>query len=148
KRPIATTLVMVGILFFGVIGYRGLPVSDLPTVDYPTINVNAGFPGASPETMAATVATPLETAFASIPGIDQITSSSSQGSTNITLTFVLSRGIDAAAQDVQTAISRVVRQLPQGMPAPPSYNKSNPSDQPILFFAVQSQTLPLSTVNE
>ncbi|MBI4500973.1 MAG: efflux RND transporter permease subunit [Gemmatimonadetes bacterium] len=147
RRPIATTLVMVGILLFGIVGYRGLPVSDLPTVDYPTLNVNAGFPGTNPETMAAAVATPLEKAFSSIPGIDQITSRSSQGSTNITLTFALSRNIDAAAQDVQTAMSRVVRQLPQGM-QPPSLFKSNPSDAPILFFAVQSPTLPLSTVNE
>ncbi len=147
RRPIATTLVMVGILFFGIAGYRKLPVSDLPAVDYPTLNVNASFSGASPESMASSVATPLEKAMSSIPGIDQITSTSRQGSTNITLTFALSRNIDAAAQDVQTALSRVVRQLPQGM-QPPSLNKSNPSDQPILFFAVQGPTLPLSTVNE
>jgi HAE1 family hydrophobic/amphiphilic exporter-1 len=147
RRPIATTLVMVGILFFGIMGYRKLPVSDLPTVDYPTLNVNASFSGASPESMASSVATPLEKAMSSIPGIDQITSTSRQGSTNITLTFALSRNIDAAAQDVQTALSRVVRQLPQGM-QPPTLNKSNPSDSPILFFAVQGPTLPLSTVNE
>ncbi|MSR06791.1 MAG: efflux RND transporter permease subunit [Gemmatimonadetes bacterium] len=147
KRPIATTLIMVGILIFGVVGYRRLPVSDLPTVDYPTISVNAGFAGASPETMATSVATPLEKAFTSIPGVETITSSSSQGSTNITLNFTLTRPIDAAAQDVQTAISRVVRQLPQGM-QPPSMNKANPSDFPIIFFAVQSKTLPLSAVNE
>src|SRR5687767_6159917 len=138
---------MSGILIFGVLGYRNLPVSDLPAVDYPTLNVSANLSGASPETMASAVATPLEKAFSSIPGIEQITSRSSQGSTNITLQFVLSRPIDAAAQDVQTAISRVVRQLPQGM-QPPSYNKSNPSDMPILFYSVRSQTLPLSSVNE
>jgi HAE1 family hydrophobic/amphiphilic exporter-1 len=148
KRPIATTLIMVGILIFGTIGYQQLPVSDLPTIDYPTINVNASLPGANPETMAAAVATPLERAFSSIPGIDQITSSSSQGSTNITLQFSLSRQIDAAAQDVQTAISRAVRGLPDDMRDPPSYNKSNPSDVPILFYSVASRTLPLSTVNE
>ncbi|MBI4419376.1 MAG: efflux RND transporter permease subunit, partial [Gemmatimonadetes bacterium] len=146
-RPIATTLVMSGILIFGVIGYRQLPVSDLPPVDYPTLNVNASLAGASPETMAAAVATPLEKAFTSIPGIEQITSRSSQGSANITLQFSLSRSIDAAAQDVQTAISRVVRGLPQGM-QPPSYNKSNPTDMPIMFFSVRSPTLPLSSVHE
>src|SRR6267142_5757168 len=105
RRPITTTLVMVGIVLFGLIGYRALPVSDLPTVDYPTINVNAGLPGANPETMAASVATPLERQFSGIAGIDSINSTNSQGSTSITLQFNLSRNIDAAAQDVQTAIS-------------------------------------------
>ena len=148
KRPIATTLIMVGILIFGTLGYRQLSVSDLPTIDYPTINVNASLAGANPETMAAAVATPLEKAFSSIPGIDQITSSSSQGFTNITLQFALTRQIDAAAQDVQTAIARAVRGLPDDMRDPPSYNKSNPSDIPMLFYSVASRTLPLSTVNE
>ncbi|HXV86916.1 MAG TPA: efflux RND transporter permease subunit, partial [Gemmatimonadales bacterium] len=130
------------------IGYRGLSVSDLPPIDYPTLNVNASFSGASPETMAASVATPLERAFSSIPGIEQITSSSNQGSTNITLQFALSRDIDAAAQDVQTALSRAQRGLPDDMREPPTYFKANPSDFPIIFYSVASRTLPLSTVNE
>jgi HAE1 family hydrophobic/amphiphilic exporter-1 len=148
RRPIATTLVMAGILIFGLVGYRQLSVSDLPPIDYPTINVNASFSGASPETMASAVATPLERAFSTIPGIEQITSSSSQGSTNITLQFSLSRNIDAAAQDVQTALSRAQRGLPDDMREPPSYFKANPSDFPIIFYSVASKTLPLSTVNE
>jgi HAE1 family hydrophobic/amphiphilic exporter-1 len=148
RRPIATTLVMAGIVIFGLVGYRGLPVSDLPPIDYPTINVNASFSGASPETMASAVATPLERAFSTIPGVEQITSSSNQGSTNITLQFSLARDIDAAAQDVQTALSRAQRGLPDDMREPPSYFKSNPSDFPIIMYSVASRTLPLSTVNE
>ena len=148
QRPITTTLVMVGIFLFGLIGYAALPVSDLPTVDYPTINVNAGLPGANPETMAASVATPLERQFSGIAGIDSINSSSSQGSTSITLQFNLSRDIDAAAQDVQTAISAALPQLPPGMPNPPSLRKSNPSDSPILFFSLNSDVLSLSQVDE
>jgi HAE1 family hydrophobic/amphiphilic exporter-1 len=147
RRPIATTLVMVGILVAGVVGYRALPVSDLPTVDYPTISVSAGLPGASPETMAAAVATPLEKEFSTIPGIDNITSTSSQGSANITLQFSLDRNIDAAAQDVQTAIAQTLRRLPQGM-QPPSYRKANPAAFPIMFYVLSSPTLPLSTVDE
>jgi len=148
RRPIATTLIMVGIVIFGLVGYRQLSVSDLPPIDYPTINVNASFSGASPETMASSVATPLERAFSTIPGVEQITSSSNQGSTNITLQFALSRDIDAAAQDVQTALSRAQRGLPEDMREPPSYFKANPSDYPIIFYSVASKTLPLSTVNE
>jgi HAE1 family hydrophobic/amphiphilic exporter-1 len=148
RRPIATTLIMVGIVTFGLVGYRQLSVSDLPPIDYPTINVNASFSGASPETMASSVATPLERAFSTIPGVEQITSSSNQGSTNITLQFALSRDIDAAAQDVQTALSRAQRGLPEDMREPPSYFKANPSDYPIIFYSVASKTLPLSTVNE
>jgi hydrophobic/amphiphilic exporter-1 (mainly G- bacteria), HAE1 family len=148
RRPIATTLIMVGIVVFGLVGYRQLPVSDLPPIDYPTINVNASFSGASPETMASSVATPLERAFSTIPGVEQITSSSNQGSTNITLQFALSRDIDAAAQDVQTALSRAQRGLPEDMREPPSYFKANPSDFPVIFYSVASRTLPLSTVNE
>jgi len=147
-RPITTTLVMVGIVLFGLIGYRSLPVSDLPTVDYPTINVNASLPGANPETMAASVATPLERQFSGIAGIDSINSTNSQGSTSITLQFNLSRNIDAAAQDVQTAISAALPQLPPGMPTPPSLRKSNPSDSPILFFALNSDVLALPQVDE
>ena len=148
QRPITTTLVMVGIVLFGMIGYAALPVSDLPTVDYPTINVNAGLPGANPETMAASVATPLERQFSGIAGIDSINSSNSQGSTSITLQFNLSRNIDAAAQDVQTAISASLPQLPPGMPNPPSLRKSNPSDSPILFFALNSDVLSLPQIDE
>jgi HAE1 family hydrophobic/amphiphilic exporter-1 len=147
KRPIATTLVMAAILLFGIMGYRLLPVSDLPNVDFPTISVNAGLPGGNPETMAAAVATPLEKQFSTIAGLDAMTSSSSNGSTSITLQFNLSRNIDAAAQDVQAAISKTLRQLPLNM-LPPSYQKVNPADQPILYMAMSSATLPLSTLDE
>src|SRR6266550_3659532 len=148
QRPITTTLVMVGIVLFGLIGYAALPVSDLPTVDYPTINVNASLPGANPETMAASVATPLERQFSGIAGIDSINSTNSQGSTSITLQFNLSRNIDAAAQDVQTAISSALQQLPPGMPTPPSLRKVNPADSPILFMSLNSEVLPLPQVDE
>ncbi|HEY6806360.1 MAG TPA: efflux RND transporter permease subunit [Pyrinomonadaceae bacterium] len=148
KRPITTTLVMVGIVLFGLIGYHELPVSDLPSVDYPTISVNASLPGANPETMASSVATPLERQFSGIAGIDSINSTNSQGSTSITLQFDLSRNIDAAAQDVQTAISAALPQLPPGMPSPPSLRKVNPADSPILFMSLNSPVLPLATVDE
>src|SRR5438445_4165354 len=148
QRPITTTLVMVGIVLFGLIGYAALPVSDLPTVDYPTINVNASLPGANPETMAASVATPLERQFSGIAGIDSINSSNSQGSTSITLQFNLSRNIDAAAQDVQTAISAALPQLPTGLPTPPSLRKVNPADSPILFMALNSDVVSLPQVDE
>src|SRR6266481_2281055 len=147
-RPITTTLVMVGIVLFGFIGYESLPVSDLPTVDYPTINVSASLPGANPETMAASVATPLERQFSGIAGIDSINSTNSQGSTSITLQFNLSRNIDAAAQDVQTAISSALPQLPSGMPAPPGLRKVNPADSPVIFLSLNSTVLPLSAVDE
>jgi HAE1 family hydrophobic/amphiphilic exporter-1 len=148
RRPVMTTLVMLAILLFGVMGYRQLPVSDLPNVDFPTILVTASLPGASPETMASSVATPLEKQFSTIAGIDSMTSSSGIGLSQITLTFDLSRSIDAAAQDVQAAIAKAASQLPQDMPYPPSYRKVNPADQPILYFALYSPTLPLSTVDE
>jgi hydrophobic/amphiphilic exporter-1 (mainly G- bacteria), HAE1 family len=148
KRPITTTLVMLGILVFGAMSYQQLPVSDLPTVDFPTIQVNAALPGASPETIASSVALPLEKQFATIAGLNSINSTSLQGTTNITLQFDLSRNIDAAAQDVQSMIARAARQLPPQMPAPPSYQKANPSDFPVLFLVLRSATLPLSTVNE
>jgi hydrophobic/amphiphilic exporter-1 (mainly G- bacteria), HAE1 family len=148
RRPITTTLVMVAIVLFGLIGYHSLPVSDLPTVDYPTISVNASLPGANPETMASSVATPLERQFSGIAGIDSINSSNSQGSTSITLQFNLSRNIDAAAQDVQTAISASLPQLPPGMPTPPSLRKVNPADSPILFMSLNSPVLPLAAVDE
>ncbi|MBK7769545.1 MAG: efflux RND transporter permease subunit [bacterium] len=147
-RPVMTTLVMMAILVAGVIGYRQLPVSDLPNVDFPTISVSASLPGASPETMASAVATPLEKQFSTIAGIDNMTSSSAMGSTNITIQFHLDRDIDAAAQDVQAAIADVQRQLPRDMPSPPSYRKVNPADQPILYIVLRSPTLPLSTVDE
>src|SRR5215831_14427564 len=143
-----TTLVMIGILLFGAIGYRFLPVSDLPNVDYPTISVSASLPGASPETMASAVATPLEKQFSTIAGVDSMTSVSALGLTQITIQFSLDRDIDAAAQDVQSAIAKASRQLPPGMPTPPTYNKVNPADSPILFLALSSDTLPLSTVDD
>jgi len=148
RRPVMTTLVMVAVLLFGIMGYRQLPVSDLPNVDFPTLLVSADLPGASPETMASAVATPLERQFSTIAGIDSMTSSSSLGSTQITLQFDLSRDIDAAAQDVQAAITAAAKQLPSDMPSPPSYRKVNPADQPVLYLALSSPTLPLSTVNE
>ncbi|TAK16402.1 MAG: efflux RND transporter permease subunit [Acidobacteria bacterium] len=148
KRPVATTLLQLSIVIFGFIGYTTLPVSDLPTVDFPTIQVSANLPGANPETMAAAVATPLEKQFSSLPGIDSISSSSSLGSTQITLQFALDRNIDAAAQDVQTAIARVVRQLPPDMPAPPSFQKVNPAEGAVLILTLTSTTLPLPDINE
>jgi HAE1 family hydrophobic/amphiphilic exporter-1 len=148
KRPVMTTLVMLSIVLLGVAGYRLLPVSDLPNVDFPTIVVSANVPGASPETMASAVATPLEKQFSTIAGIDSMTSASNQGSTQITITFNLNRDIDAAAQDVQAAIAAAQRQLPQDMPSPPSYRKVNPADSPILFLALSSPTLPLSQVDD
>ena len=142
-----TTLLMIGILVFGIVSYRSLPVSDLPTVDYPTIGVGAGSPGASPETMAATVATPLEKAFSAIAGIDEITSSSSLGSTNITLQFSLDRDLESAAQDVNAAISKTMPYLPSNM-LPPSAHKHNPSSAPIMFLALTSNVLPLTQIDE
>jgi hydrophobic/amphiphilic exporter-1 (mainly G- bacteria), HAE1 family len=148
RRPVTTTLIMLGILVFGTMAYRTLPVSDLPTVDYPTIQVNASLPGASPETMASTVALPLEKQFAGIAGLTNINSVSQQGTTNITLQFDLSRNIDAAAQDVQAMIGRTARALPPQMPAPPSYQKANPGDQSVILLVLRSPTLPLSMIDE
>ena len=148
RRPVMTTLVMLGILLFGVMGYRLLPISDLPNVDFPTIQVSAALPGASPETMASSVATPLEKQFTTIAGLDNMNSTSTQGSTAITLQFNLSRSLDGAALDVQSAISAAARQLPPTMPAPPSFQKVNPADQPILYLTLTSATLPLSDLDE
>src|SRR5712675_946202 len=148
KRPITTTLIMVGIVLFGLIGYRALPVSDLPNVDFPTIQVTASLLGANPETMASSVATPLERQFSTIAGLNTVSSTSTLGNTQVTLQFDLSRNIDAAAQDVQTAIAQSSRQLPTGMPNPPTLKKVNPADQPIMYLRVASPTLPLSRVNE
>jgi len=143
-----TTLVMLAILLSGVMAYRKLPVSDLPSVDYPTITVSADLPGASPETMASAVATPLEKRFSTIAGLDSMISASSQGRTQITLTFSLDRNIDAAAQDVQSMISRAAHSLPTDMPSPPSYQKVNPAASPVLFLALSSPYLPPSVVSE
>jgi HAE1 family hydrophobic/amphiphilic exporter-1 len=148
RRPVMTTLVMAAILIFGFMGYRLLPVSDLPNVDFPTIQVTARLPGASPDTMASSVATPLEKQFSTIAGIDSMTSSSVQGAVRITIQFALERSIDGAALDVQSAITAAQRQLPPNMPSPPTMRKVNPADFPILFLALSSPTLPLSTVDE
>lgn len=147
RRPIMTTLVMAGILIFGLMSYRLLPISDLPSVDYPTIQVTATRPGASPETMASSVARPLEKQFSSIAGLDTLNSTSTLGNTQITLQFNLSRNIDDAAQDVQSAISAASGQIPSDLPNPPSYSKVNPADQPILYLYMYSPTLPLSKVD-
>ncbi len=148
RRPVATTLLMVALTAFGVFAYRTLPVSDLPNVDFPTILVSASLPGASPETMASAVATPLERQFSTIAGLESLNSVSSLGTTQITLQFDLSRDIDAAAQDVQAAISRAAPLLPGDMPAPPTFQKVNPADQPILFLSLTSAILPLWQLDE
>ncbi len=148
RRPVMTVLVMASILLFGLIGYRQLAVSDLPNVDFPTIVVSASLPGASANTMASTVATVLEKQFATISGIDSMSSVSSTGSTQITLQFTLERDIDAAAQDVQTAISLSARRLPDSMPSPPSFRKTNPAADPIIYIALSSPTLPLSLLDQ
>jgi HAE1 family hydrophobic/amphiphilic exporter-1 len=147
RRPVMTTLVMSGILLVGLVGFLQLSVSDLPSVDYPTINVSVNLPGASPETMASSVATPLEKQFTTIPGVDSMSSISAQGVSQITIQFSLDRNIDAAAQDVQAAITRAQKQLPSNLPAPPSYRKVNPADAPILYLAMSSPTLPISDVD-
>src|SRR5262252_1834361 len=148
RRPVATTLVMVGILIFGIVAYEALPVSDLPNVDYPTLQVQASLPGANPDTMGAAVALPLEKQFSTIAGLDSMVSQNTLGNTRITLQFNLKRSLDGAAQDVQSAISQASRLLPQNMPAPPAIRKVNPADQPVLQLALSSATLPLSTVDE
>src|SRR5271169_5853643 len=148
RRPIATSLLMMGILIFGVASYPLLPVSSLPTVDFPTISVSAQLPGASPDTMASSVATPLEQQFAAIPGLAQMTSTSGLGSTSITLQFDLNRNIDGAAGDVQTAINAASGLLPKDLPNPPTYKKVNPADRAILLYAVHSDTMPLYKVDD
>jgi HAE1 family hydrophobic/amphiphilic exporter-1 len=148
RRAVTTTLLMAAILGFGLLSYFALPVSDLPSVEYPTIQVSAGLPGANPDIMASSVATPLEKEFSNIAGVESMSSSSSLGSTNITLQFDLNRSIDAAAQDVQAAISRASGNLPTNMPAPPSYSKVNPASQPILFLSVSSKTMTLAALDE
>lgn len=148
KRPIMTSLVMLAVMVFGLFAYRVLPVNHLPNIDFPTIQVRSELPGASPETMASSVATPLERQFSTIAGLDSMTSTNGQGISVITLKFTLAKSIDSAAQDVQAAISKAARQLPEEMPTPPSYQKVNPADQPVLYLALSSPTLPLSEVNE
>jgi HAE1 family hydrophobic/amphiphilic exporter-1 len=148
RRPVLTTLLMVAVMLFGLMGFRLLPVSDLPNIDFPTIQVSAALPGASPETMASAVATPLEKQFTTIAGIDSMTSSSALGLTQITIQFTLDRNIDAAAQDVQAMIAKAAPLLPPSMPTPPTYQKVNPADQPVLYLALSSPTLPLYRVDE
>ncbi|MES1255528.1 MAG: efflux RND transporter permease subunit, partial [Acidobacteriota bacterium] len=148
KRPIATSLLMAAIALFGAVAYRSLPVSDLPNVDFPTLLVTASLPGASPETMGASVATPLENQFSTIAGLESMTSVNSLGSTQITLEFELNRSLDGGAVDVQGAITQATRLLPQGMPTPPTFTKVNPADQPILYLVVTSTTLPAWKLDE
>src|SRR6476646_5959001 len=147
RRPVTTVLVMLGIIFFGITSYKRLPVSDLPTVHYPALQVQASLPGASPETMASAVATPLEKQFSTIAGIDNMTSTSSLGACNITIQFSLDRSIDGAAQDVQAMIAKTLKNLPPGI-IPPSYQKVNPADQPIVFYGFTSNLMPISKLDE
>src|ERR1700722_19510122 len=148
RRPIATILIMLGIAVFGVLAYRALPVSDLPDVDFPTINVSATLPGGDPAMMASGVASPLERQFTSSAGVDEMSSSNSMGSSNVTLQFDLNRDIDSAAVDVQTAIAAVMPLLPAGMPAPPSFRKFNPADQPIMFLGLTSDVVPMYVLDD
>src|SRR5712671_308074 len=148
ERPVMASLLMAALLIFGIFGYVTLPVSELPNVDFPTITVNANLPGADPETMASAVATPLENAFATIPSLDTMTSSSDQGRVRITLQFRLDRNIDAAGQDVQAAIASTTRRLPKAMPNPPTYNKVDPSALPIFFVSLYSKSLPIYKVDQ
>src|SRR6266513_4269201 len=148
RRPIATSLMMLGVLVFGVASYELLPVSALPTVDFPTVTVSAALPGASPDTMASSVATPLEQQFAAIPGLAEMTSTSGIGSTAITMQFDLERNIDGAAQDVLTAINAATGVLPKDLPNPPTYRKTNPADRPVLIYAVHSDALPIYRVDD
>src|ERR1700683_448931 len=148
ERPVMTVLLMVALVAFGVFGYSTLPVSELPAVDFPTISVSASLPGADPETMASAVATPLESQFSTVPGVSSMTSSSASGKTSITIQFDLDRDIDAAAEDVLAAIQQASRQLPVNMPSPPTLRKVNPADAPILFIALQSDSMPLYVLDE
>jgi HAE1 family hydrophobic/amphiphilic exporter-1 len=148
RRPVATTLMMLAIIIFGVVAYRALPVSDLPNVDFPTILVTASLPGANPDTMASAVATPLERQFSTIAGLSSMNSTNSLGATQVILQFDLSRNIDAAAQDVQAMITQAMPLLPPGMPSPPTYRKVNPADQPIMYLGLTSATLPMWTLDE
>src|SRR6201989_307637 len=148
RYPIGTSLLMAGILFVGLVAYPLLPVAPLPQVDFPTVQISASLPGASPETMASSVAQPLERQFAQIPGVAQMTSTSSLGSTSITIQFDLNRSIDGAANDIQGAINAASGQLPQNLPPPPTHRKVNPADAPIMLLSATSDTLPLTTVSD
>jgi HAE1 family hydrophobic/amphiphilic exporter-1 len=148
RRPVATALIAIGFLLVGVVAYLNLPVAALPQVDFPTLQISVGLPGASPETMASNIATPLERQFATVQGLSQMTSVSSLGSTSVTLQFQLNRNIDSAAQDVQAAINAAGGQLPTNLPAPPNIRKVNPADAPIMIIAVRSDSLPIQTVND
>src|SRR4051812_27826697 len=148
RRPVATSLLTVGLLMAGIVGYRQLPVSALPQVDYPTIVVATLLPGASAETMASAVTTPLERQFGQMPSLTQMTSVSSFGSSQITLQFSLDRNMDSAEQDVQAAINASANLLPRTLPVPPTYSKSNPADTPILTLAVSSETIPLDQLDD
>src|SRR5215475_91888 len=148
RRPIATSLMMLGVLVFGIGAYGLLPVAALPKVDFPTIAVTVNFPGASPDTMASAVATPLEQQFAALPGLAEMTSASGVGSTAITLQFDLERNIDGAAQDVQQAINAASGLLPKDLPSPPTYRKTNPADRPVLIYAVHSDGLPVYRIDD
>ena len=148
QRPVATSLIAAALLVFGLVAYFNLPVAALPQVDFPTLQITASLPGASPETMASNVATPLERQLSLIAGVTQMTSASSNGATTITLQFDLSRNIDAAAQDVQSAISAATGQLPANLPSPPTIRKVNPADSPIMIIGLTSDTLPISTVDD
>src|SRR6202011_5197932 len=141
RRPVMTAVLTISAIVFGVLAYFALPVNDLPAVDYPVIQVSVGYPGATPETMANNVATPLERQFMQIPGLEVVTSRSGQGNTSFTLQFALSKSIDAAATDVQTAITQAAGSLPVDLPSPPTYSKTNPNDQPILYIALTSDSV-------
>jgi len=148
RRPVATTLLMVAILLVGLVAYQNLAVAPLPQVDFPTITVSASLPGASPDTMATSVAQPIERQIAQIPGVSQMTSTSALGVTAITVQFDLNRNIDAAANDIQAAINAASGQLPKNLPSPPTYRKVNPSDTPILILSVQSDVEPIIDVDD
>ena len=148
RRPVATTLLMIGLALAGLLGYRQLPVAALPQVDYPTILVSTTLPGASPETMASAVTTPLERQFGQMPSLTQMTSVSSFAQSQITLQFALERSIDAAEQDVQAAMNAATNLLPQTLPTPPTYSKSNPADTPVITLALSSETLPIAQVSD
>src|SRR6266853_397634 len=148
ERPVATSLLMVGLLLVGILAYRQLPVSALPEVDYPTIQVATFYPGASPDVMASAVTAPLERQFGQVPGLQQMTSTSSDGSSVITLEFNLSLNIDIAKQQVQQSLNASGTYLPADSPTPPLYSKTNPADTPILTIALTSKTLPLSKVED
>ena len=141
RKPVMTAVLTVSVIVFGVISYRRLPVNDLPVVDYPVISVQANYPGASPDTMANNIATPLERQFMQINGLELVTSQSTQGHVGLTLQFALDKSIDAAATDVQTAISQATGSLPIDLPSPPTYSKTNPNDQPILYIALTSDSV-------